>query len=203
MAAARRVLEDSGSALDAVEQGIRPVEADERVKTVGRGGAPNLLGEVECAAAIMDGATLQAGAVGALRGYLHAITVARRVMEHLPHVFLVGSGAERFAREIDAETAELLTDRVKERHERWLAKRIRSEDRDKWPDVALARYALDSSRDYVSRGTTILLARDAEGNIAAGTSTSGWPESYPGRIGDTPIIGAGLYADGHYGVCAR
>ena len=202
MAAARRCTEDGGSALDAVEQGIRPVEADERVKSVGRGGAPNLLGEVECDAAIMDGTTLQAGAVGALRGYLHAITVARRVMEQLPYVFLVGTGAERFARESGAETADLLTDHVRERHERWLAKRIQPEDRGKWPDVALARYVHDSSRDYVSRGTTILLARDAEGNSAAGASTSGWPESYPGRVGDTPVIGAGLYADSHYGACA-
>ena len=202
MAASCRVLEAGGSALDAVEQGIRPVESDERVKTVGRGGAPNLLGVVECDAAIMDGATLQAGAVGALRGYLHAVTVARRVMERLPHVFLVGTGAERFARETGAETGELLTDRVRERHERWLAKRIRPGDRDKWPGVALARYAFDSSRDYVSRGTTVLLVRDAEGNIAAGTSSSGWPESYPGRVGDTPIIGSGLYADNRYGACA-
>jgi L-asparaginase / beta-aspartyl-peptidase len=109
MAAARAVLARGGAALDAVEAGIRVVEADDSVVTVGRGGAPDLLGVVSCDAAVMEGATGRAGAVGNLRGFLHAVSIARLVMERLPHVLLVSEGAERFAREIGAEPAEMLT----------------------------------------------------------------------------------------------
>ena len=89
MKAAQAVLARGGSALDAIEAGIRVVEADKTVVTVGRGGAPDLLGVVSCDAAVMDGATGWAGAVGNLRGFLHAVSVARQVMERLPHVLMV------------------------------------------------------------------------------------------------------------------
>lgn len=97
MKTARDVLLKGGSALDVVEQAIRVVEADVTIDTVGRGGSPNLLGEIECDAAIMDGSTRLAGSVGALKDYIHAISVARAVMEKLPHIMLVGDGAHRFA----------------------------------------------------------------------------------------------------------
>src|SRR5512137_1022481 len=120
MKAAQAILERGGSALDAVEAGIRVVEADTSVVTVGRGGSPDLLGVVSCDAAVMDGATGRAGAVGNLRGFLHAVSVARQVMERLPHVLLVSEGAERFAQEIGAERAEMLTAEARARYEHWM-----------------------------------------------------------------------------------
>src|SRR3954463_12528984 len=96
-------LREGAAALDAMEAGIRLVEADESIRTVGRGGWANLLGEVELDAAVMDGGNLRTGAVGALKGFLHPVSVARAVMEKLPHEFLAGEGAACFAREIGAE----------------------------------------------------------------------------------------------------
>ena len=91
MLSAVEALEAGRESLDVVELGIRPVEADATVKFVGRGGDPNLLGQVQCDAAIMNGKDLNAGSVGALEGHLHAISVARKVMERLPHVMIVGA----------------------------------------------------------------------------------------------------------------
>lgn len=199
---AKQVLLNNGSALDAIEQGIRLVEEDTTIDSVGRGGSPNLLGEMECDAAIMDGSNLLAGSIGALKDYLHAITVARAVMEKLPHVMLVGEGAHRFAQEINAEKVEMLTDEARIKHEKWLKKNVSADDNKNWPNVGLAKYAWLSGKDYASGGTVIFLAIDAKENIVAGTSTSGWARSYPGRLGDSPIIGAGLYADNRYGACA-
>lgn len=198
---ARRVLEAKGSALDAVERGIRPVEADLSVRTVGRGGAPDLLGNMEFDAAIMDGRTRRAGAVSALRDRLHAISVARQVLERLPHVMLVGKGASRFADEVGIKAEPLLTEQARAAHNRWLETHVRAEDRDFWPDVPLASYAWASSGDYGKAGTTAFIAVDVKADMAVGTSTSGWAQCYPGRVGDTPIIGAGLYADSRYGAC--
>jgi L-asparaginase len=201
MSAARATLEQGGSALAAVEQGIRVVEADVSIRSVGRGGAPNLLGEMECDAAIMDGRTLLAGSVGALKDYLHAISVARAVMERLPHVMLVAEGAARFAREIGAEVADLLTAEARRDHEQWLSTHVAPDVLRRWPDVPLAPYAWESGKDYASGGTVVFLVRDRQGDNAAGTSTSGWARCYPGRLGDSPIIGAGLYADRRFGAC--
>lgn len=200
--AARAALLDHSTALDAVEQGIRAVEADPTVHSVGLGGAPNLEGEVECDAAIMDGETLQAGAVGALKGYLHAISAARQVMERLPHNFLVGEGAARFCREIGAEETIMLTSEAAAEHKRWIAKHVPPELLADWPDTSLAEFAWASARGHARRGTTVFMAIDEQGNIAGGTSTSGWARKYPGRLGDTPIVGAGLYVDNRYGACA-
>jgi L-asparaginase len=200
-AAARERLQAGAAALDAVEAGIRLVEADPAVHSVGRGGDPNLLGEMECDAAIMDGATRRAGAVGALRGYLHAISVARQVMERLPHVFLAGEGAAHFAREIGAEPAELLTPEARVRHAAWLERYVAPSDRGFWPAVPLAPYAHLACEHVRTRGTTVYLAVDARGELAAGVSSSGWSQKYPGRLGDSPVIGAGLYADRRYGAC--
>jgi len=109
----KRVLEAGGSAVDAVEAGIRLVEANPRDHSVGYSGFANLLGQVELDASLMDGRDLTAGAVGAIQGYKHPISVARKVMEHLPHVMLVGGGAERFAAEMGFERCELLTKEVR------------------------------------------------------------------------------------------
>ena len=103
------VLQQGGSAVDAVETGIRLVEANPDEHTVGYSGYPNLLGEVELDASIMNGRTLESGAVGAMKEYPYAISVARKVMETLPHVMLVGAGAERFAAEMGFTKQDLLT----------------------------------------------------------------------------------------------
>ena len=197
-----RMLAEGRPGLDAIEAGIRLVEADESVRTVGRGGWPNLLGEVELDAAMMHGDSLRTGAVGALKGYLFPVSVARQVMEQLPHEILVGDGAARFAREIGAETAENLIPDSAEVWQRWFEKSVPEADRAAWPDVplaALCRHAIDPE---TARGTTVFLAQDESGAILAGTSTSGWGWKYPGRLGDTPIVGAGFYADSRYGAAA-
>ena len=110
MPASMQILKDGGTALDAVEAAIRLVEADPDEHTVGVGGWPNVLGEVELDASIMDGRNRASGAVGAIRGFPHPISVARRVMERLPHVFLVGQGAADFAKEMGFAPQETLTD---------------------------------------------------------------------------------------------
>jgi L-asparaginase len=188
--------------LDAIEAGIRLIEADPSVRTVGRGGWPNLLGQVELDACLMDGSTLRTGAVGALQGFLHPVSVAREVMRRLPHELLVGDGAARFAREIGADPAENLTADSAAAWQAWFDTDLTPEQRRDWPAVALAplcRHAIDPE---VGRDTTVFLAQDATGAICSGTSTSGWGWKYPGRLGDSPIIGAGSYADTRYGAAA-
>jgi beta-aspartyl-peptidase (threonine type) len=198
-----RVLKSGGSVLDAVEAGIRLVEANPNDHTVGYGGYPNILGEVELDAALMNGADLAAGAVGAMQGYPHPISIARKVMEMLPHVFLVGRGAERFAAEMGFEQADLLTGEAREVWEKRLREDMTDEqfnNRANLPDLhRWVELATDPER---ARGTVNFIAQDANGNIAVGVSTSGWAWKYPGRLGDSPVIGAGLYADNRYGAAA-
>ena len=201
--AAVQVLRDGGTAVEAVEAGIRLVEANPDDHTVGYGGFPNLLGEVELDASIMNGRTLESGAVGAVKGYLHVISLARKVMETLPHVFLVGDGAERFAAEMGFPRQELLTE---EARTIW-AGRLQ---KDMPPDVFAHLHEQAELRDWVrlatdperAKGTVNFIAQDGNGDIACGVSTSGWAWKYPGRLGDTPIIGAGNYADNRYGAAA-
>ena len=200
---AMRVLRNGGSALDAVEAGIRPVESNPEDHTVGYSGLPNLLGEVEVDASIMDGLTLQAGAVGAVRYCEHAISLARKVMEELPHVLLVGAGAERFAREMGFPERDLLTPEAKRIWEEIFEVKV--------PAVYRERVAyLDGIRKYAKLAadperpneTVNVIAQDAQGNLATGVSTSGWSWKYPGRLGDSPVIGAGNYADNRFGAAA-
>jgi beta-aspartyl-peptidase (threonine type) len=197
---AMRVLQAGGAAVDAVEVGIQLVEANPDDHSVGYGGYPNLLGQVELDAGIMDGRDLAAGAVGALQGYPHPIAVARKVMEMLPHVFLVGEGAARFAAEVGFERRDLLTEAARQVWEGRLREDMSeetlsqlAEQPDLWRWVEIAT---DPERP---RGTVNFIARDAQGNLCAGVSTSGWAWKYPGRLGDSPVIGAGLYADMRYG----
>jgi beta-aspartyl-peptidase (threonine type) len=201
--AAMEVLQSGGSAMDAVEIGIRRVEANPADHSVGYGGYPNLLGELELDAAVMNGADRTSGAVAALKGYAYPISIARKVMDYLPHVLLVGEGAARFAREMKCETRNLHTD---EAYEVWV-KRLRE---DMPPEVFenlsdqsdLRRWVEMASDPERTHGTVNLIARDREGHLAVGVSTSGWSWKYPGRVGDSPIVGAGLYADDRYGAAA-
>lgn len=197
-----RMLVERASALDAIEAGIRLVESDEDVRSVGRGGWPNLLGDVQLDASIMDGTTLRAGAIGALQGYLHPISIARALLEKLPHVFLVDEGARRFAAEIGAEAGENLIPEASAAWDKWFRQELTEDERKAWPDTPLAALCKHAIDPEISRDTTVFLAQDFRGNIAAGTSTSGWGWKYPGRLGDSPVIGAGSYADTRFGACA-
>jgi L-asparaginase / beta-aspartyl-peptidase len=205
--AAWDVLAAGGTALDAVEVATRLVEDNAEDHTVGTGGYPNLLGEVELDASIMDGATRRAGAVGALRGFRNPVSVARAVLERLPHVLLVGDGAAAFAEAIGAERADLLTaeaERVwRAKVERVLAGRATVEELvagRAGVDLAdLTRLATDPDR---VAGTVDVLAVDGSGHLAAAVSTSGWAWKHPGRVGDSPLVGAGNYADDRAGAAA-
>lgn len=199
MRMAARMLGQGSCALDVVERGIRVTEDDERVRSVGRAGTPDILGRMALDAAIMDGATLLAGAVAGLAGYRHPISVARKVMERLPHVMLIGRGAARFAAEVRAERGELLTEPARRAYQRWLCRRLGL--RSLTGRKALAGLCWLAAADIATKGTVVYLAMDSKGSIAAGTSTSGWAYRYPGRVGDSPIVGAGLYADNRYGAC--
>jgi beta-aspartyl-peptidase (threonine type) len=198
MAAGIEILSSGGSALDAVEAVTRMVEDNPDDHTVGYGGYPNLLGEVELDASIMDGDTRRTGAVGALRGYREAITVARAVMERLPHVLVVGDGAGRLAAELGLEPAELLTPEA----ERVWRDGLEGRDVGELASGMLAvvgRRVADPER---AAGTVDVLARDSRGSIASAVSTSGWAWKYPGRLGDSPLVGAGNYADSRHGAAA-
>jgi L-asparaginase len=126
--------------------------------------------------------------------------VARAVMEQLPHVMLVGEGAARFAAEIGAARADLLTDFAREAWERWVRRHGLDPSS---PDPDKLREAVWSGDDpWHVGGTTGYLAQDAAGEVAAATSTSGWAWKYPGRLGDSPVAGAGFYADSRHGAAA-
>jgi len=194
-----RILARGGSALDAVEACAKIIEADTTDTSVGRGGKPNVLGEVELDASIVDGTSHRVGAVAALTGYLHPITVARAIMERTPHVFIVGDGAARFAREIGAETTQNLTPSTRKL---WV-QRLRSVGE---TPASIRRRAklLPVVRKTVreERGTVNFLALDQRGDMASAVTTSGWAYKYPGRVGDSPIVGAGNYSDSRYGAAA-
>jgi beta-aspartyl-peptidase (threonine type) len=194
-----RILARGGSALDAVEACAKIIEADTTDTSVGRGGKPNVLGEVELDASIVDGTTHRIGAVAALKGYLHPITVARAVMERTPHVFIVGDGAARLAREIGAERTQNLTPSTRKL---WV-ERLRSVG--ETPSSIRRRpKLLPVVRRVVleERGTVNFLALDRRGDVASAVTTSGWAYKYPGRVGDSPIVGAGNYCDSRYGAAA-
>ena len=223
LAAGMSVLEAGGSALDAVEAACRVVEADLAESSVGRAGVPNALGEVRLDAQIMDGETLQAGSVGAVRNCCHVITLARHVMEGTPHVMIVGDGAEHLARELGLDDAHpggatpLLTPDADALWRAALRKQF-GDDIDLDDPTAAWRGSADERypplREWAELlrprpvlpehwfGTVNFMATDQQGRIATGVSTSGWGWSYPGRLGDTPVIGAGSYADSRYGAAA-
>jgi isoaspartyl peptidase/L-asparaginase-like protein (Ntn-hydrolase superfamily) len=209
LAAGIGLLRAGASALDAVEAAIRVVEADEDNHTVGVGGLPNLLGQVELDASIMDGATRQAGAVAAVTGFPHPISIARAVCERLPqHLLLTGAGAERFADEVGIERGPTLTEPARQRWRDGLsAAGIEAAEarlgpgerayRQKVLERLAAMGVPDGPWDTVN-----VLALDAAGNLAAGVSTSGYPWKYPGRVSDSAIIGAGNYCDNAVGAAA-
>jgi beta-aspartyl-peptidase (threonine type) len=196
LAAGIAVLRKGGSALDAVEACARVIEADPSDTSVGRGGKPNVLGVVELDASIVDGTTHRVGAVGALTGYLHPITVARAVMERLPHVMLVGAGAARFAAEIGAQKATLLTPSTRKM---WVEQLKKARETPAGVRRRSKLVPVVAKTVGEERGTVNFIALDRAGDIASAVSTSGWAYKYPGRLGDSPIVGAGNYCDTRYG----
>ena len=178
------VLKKGGSAVDAVVESIGIMEDDETFDA-GRGSFINAAGEVELDASIMDGSTFKAGAVAAVQNIRHPITLARKVMEESEHVMLVGMGASRFAREHGITLCgqdDLITQRELER---WRS--LQGDAKYKTRDAF-------RKREHPT-GTVGAVALDARGNIVSGTSTGGTPNKYPGRVGDSPLIGCGTYAD--------
>ena len=181
-AEAWKILSAGGSAIDAAEAGVRLTEADPEVRTVGLGGYPDRDGIVTLDAAIMDGGG-NCGSVAALQNILHPISVARKVMTETPHVMLVGAGARRFAIDQGFSPTDLLTPAAKADYENWL-----KSGTDYRPPINIENH-----------DTIGLLTLDKNGHLAAACTTSGAAYKYHGRVGDSPIIGAGLYADNEVG----
>jgi beta-aspartyl-peptidase (threonine type) len=188
-------LSQGASALDVVERAVRVMEDDPSFDA-GRGSHLNDEGKVEMDASIMDGADLRAGAVAAIRKVRHPVSVARQVMERSSHVLLVGEGARKFAMLTGAEpcrTKDLLVGRARERYLRVQAGERHLVDQEFDPDRKV---------DGQEMGTVGAVALDGNGHLAAATSTGGTQHKMAGRVGDTPIIGAGTYADDHVGAAS-
>ncbi|WP_282055269.1 isoaspartyl peptidase/L-asparaginase family protein [Maribacter luteus] len=180
-AKAWEVLKNGGSALDAVEQGVMVEEANENNQTVGKGGRPDRNGNVTLDACIMD-KDGNCGAVLAMQNIAHPVSVARKVMEDTPHVMLAGKGAEQFAYEKGFEKVNLLTEKSKQE---WL----------EWKKTSKYKPIINIE----NHDTIGMLAIDKNGDISGACTTSGMAYKYAGRVGDSPIIGAGLFVDNEVG----
>lgn len=196
------LLRRDGAGIDAMVAGIAKVEREAKVRSVGYGGWPNMLGEMEFDAGVMDGTTRDVGAVGAVPGTLPVSALAHEVMKHLPHVMLTGAGARRFATERGFALDQVLHPDSKRVWWEKLEKEMSPEQRAAFPDIPLAPLSNTITDPERVRDTTVFLGRDVGENIGVVTSTSGWAWKYPGRLGDSPIPGAGFYADSRYGAAA-
>ena len=202
------ILRKGGSAIDAVESTTNAVEDNPEVYTVGLGGIPNLLGVVQLDASIMDGKTRKTGAVAAVEGFVNPISIARKVMELTPHVLLVGGGAGLFAKAVGFEPTELHTEqsrRFYDAFKREAYEEIEEEGIRTWVKEYVTNNKLKDWYEILSEnlhGTVNVIAMDDEGNICSGVSTSGLGLKLPGRVGDSPIIGAGNYCDNSVGAAA-
>ena len=182
--AAWEVLSKGGSAVDAVEKGVRVTEADLTNRSVGVGGRPDRDGHVTLDACIMDEKS-RCGAVAFMEGIAHPISVARAVMETTQHVMLVGEGAEKFAIENGFEQAKMPIPEVKKDWQEW-----KKENKDLFKKPTI---------NHENHDTIGMIAMDAKGNLSGACTTSGWAYKMHGRVGDSPIIGAGLFVDNEVG----
>jgi isoaspartyl peptidase/L-asparaginase-like protein (Ntn-hydrolase superfamily) len=178
--AAWKVLNEGGRALDAVEQGVMVAELDPEVTSVGYGGYPDRDGDVTLDASIMDEKG-NCGSVAFLQHIKTPIAVARLVMEKTPHVMLAGEGALQFAMESGMEKADLLTDHSRQKWEEW------------------KKSSVYTPVDVHNHDTISMLAIDKKGDISGACTTSGLAFKMKGRVGDSPVIGAGLYVDNEVG----
>lgn len=187
-AAAWEQFSRGGSALDAVEAAGRDAEADPENHTVGYSGYPDASGRVSLDASVML-SPARRGSVACIRRYMHPVSIARRVMEVTPHVLLVGSDADDFARAQGFVETVLISDRARAEWQKWRESArpagpiANIEERKSWPD------------EEATHDTIGVLAIDAAGRLAGACTTSGLAFKLPGRVGDSPIIGHGLYVD--------
>jgi len=180
LGAGQAVLERDGCALDAVEAAVTSLE-DNALFNAAHGAVLTSAGTAELDAAIMDGEQLRAGAVAVVRTVRNPVQLARRVLEDTPHVFLVGEGAERFAEQ---------TQLARVPNEYFI-----TPDRRRQLEAIKAQAAMPAALEQPPFGTVGAVARDRSGRLAAATSTGGMNGKRPGRVGDSPVIGAGTYAD--------
>ncbi|KAM9328980.1 N(4)-(beta-N-acetylglucosaminyl)-L-asparaginase [Gastrophryne carolinensis] len=212
-----RALSAGGSALDAVEKGCAQCEVDQCDGTVGYGGSPDEAGETTLDAMIMDGNTMEAGAVANLRRIKNAIGVARAVMQHTKHTFLVGESASLFAESMGFVCEDLTTNRSLSIYSKWLDQNCQPNFRKNVspnPEKSCGPYkpvkgikqvkspSVEEKIDVQNHDTIGMIVVDKKGNVATGTSTNGASHKIPGRVGDSPIIGAGSYADSTVGGAA-
>lgn len=196
---AMEYIQNGADALDAVIAGVNVVEDDPNDNSVGYGGLPNEEGVVELDAAVMHGPSHRAGAVASLRNIKNPSKVARLVMERTDHVLIVGDGALRFARAHGFKEENLLTDKSRETWLKWKENLSKEDD---WlpphniDDNDIGEYIKSYHRHH---GTIHCSALDIRGNLSCVTTTSGLAYKIPGRVGDSPIIGAGLYVDNDVG----
>ena len=179
---AMEVLLKGGNAIDAAEAGARHAEADSKNSSVGFGGLPDEDGHVTLDACVMDSRG-NAGSVAFLQNIQHPVSVARKVMEETKHVMLVGEGARQFAISKGFKETNLLTEKSKKEWKAWQKERR-------------------TMTPHETHDTLSVLAQDAKGNLAGACTTSGWAYKMHGRVGDSPIIGAGLYVDNEIGSSA-
>ena len=181
-------IKKNGDAIDAVEAGVKHTESDINNRSVGIGGMPDIDGHVTLDACIMDHNS-NCGSVAFIEGIAHPISVARAVMEKTPHVMLVGEGAKKFALENDFKKIKTPIPEVKKQWKEW-----KKQNRDKYTKPKV------NSENHDTIG---LLALDKKGNLSGSCTTSGWAYKMHGRVGDSPIIGAGLFVDNEVGAaCA-
>jgi isoaspartyl peptidase/L-asparaginase-like protein (Ntn-hydrolase superfamily) len=185
--AAAELLAKGAPAIDAVIAGAQAVEDDPKITSVGYGGLPNSIGTVQLDACVMDGRTLACGGVAALENIRHPAALARRVMEKTPHVLLAGEGARLFAVQQGFPLENLHTP---ESLAEW--EKRRADAKHETPGKKGAAPAADGP---FSHDTVTVLAIDRSGSLAGACSTSGLAHKLPGRVGDSPLIGAGLYVD--------
>lgn len=196
---AMQLMQNGSDALDAVIAGVNIVEDDPNDMSVGLGGLPNADGEVELDASVMHGPSHRAGAVAALRNIKNPSLVARMVLERTDHILLVGDGALKFAKMHGFREENLLTDQAREEWVKW--KEALSNEDDYLPphpidDLNIGEGIKKALQSY---GTINCLGLDLHGNISGVTTTSGLAYKIPGRVGDSPIIGAGLFVDNSIG----
>ena len=185
------ILSGGGTLLDAIEKSANVTELDPDDTSVGYGGLPNEHGIVQLDASIMYGPTHNCGSVAALEGIKTPCSVARLVMERTDHIHIVGKGAQEFARVHGFKIENLLTDRARKI---WLRWKENLSDRDDWFPPSDGNYDMERTT-----GTINVLAIDSKNDVAGITTTSGLAYKIPGRVGDSPIIGAGLYVDNEVG----